>query len=350
MRDASAIDADAQATTVAAGPAAGAFARRATPARWPIVVGLVLLALVPVLAHALDQSFLVSLFTRFVVYAIAAVSLDLILGYGALVSFGHAAFFGLGGYVVGIVAFHTADGSGLFGWAGTGEALVLWPLAVGTCALAGLAVGFLSLRTSGVQFIMITLAFGQMFYFLLVGLMYYGSDDGLAIDSRNVLAGMSLRDPRVFYYLCVALLVVWVWLCRRIVGSRFGMALRSLKQNRRRSVALGLAPLRYPLTAFTISAAGTGLAGVLWANYALFVSPDMATWQKSGELMAMVILGGMGTIFGPVLGAAVFLGLEQMLTAWTEHWMLLMGPVLVLVVLFGKRGLYGLLAGRGGEG
>ncbi len=323
--------------------------RAPTRAQWLVLAGAAALALVPMIAQGLDEPFLVSLFTRFVVYAIAAVSLDLVLGYGALVSFGHAAFFGLGGYVVGIVAFHTADGSGLLGWAGTDEALVLWPLAVGLCALAGLVIGFLSLRTSGVQFIMITLAFGQMFYFLLVGLMYYGGDDGLAIDRRNVLAGYSLRDPHVFYYLCVALLVGWVFLCRRIVGSRFGMALRSLKQNRRRSIGLGLAPLRYPLTAFAISAAGTGLAGVLWANYALFVSPDMTTWQKSGELMAMVILGGMGTIYGAVVGAAVFLGLEQLLTGITEHWMLFMGPALVLVVLFGRRGLYGLLAGRQGD-
>lgn len=310
---------------------------------WLNLAGLALFVLIPVIARAADEPFLVNLFTRFAIYAIAAISLDLILGYGAMVSFGHAAFFGLGGYVIGIVAFHTADGSGIFGWQGTGEALVLWPMAVATCALAGLLVGFLSLRTSGVQFIMITLAFGQMFYFILVGLMYYGGDDGLAIDARNTLPGVDLRDPVAFYYLCVALMLAWIAGCRRIVGSRFGMALRSLKQNRRRSVALGLTPLRYQLTAFTVSAGGTGLAGVLWANYALFVSPDMTAWQKSGELMAMVILGGMGSIFGPVLGASVFIGLEQVLTGWTEHWMLVMGPVLVLIVLFGRRGLYGLL-------
>ena len=141
------------------------------------------------------------------------------------------------------------------------------------------------------------------------------------------MPGIDLRHATTYYYLCVALLVAWILLCRRIVGSRFGMALRSLKQNQRRSVALGLAPLRYRLIAFTVSAAGTGLAGVLWANYALFVSPDMTAWQKSGELMAMVILGGIGSIFGPVIGAAVFIGLEQVLTGWTEHWMLVMGPV-----------------------
>ena len=328
-------------------PDAGTHRRTHQRARWFLLAGIALLLAVPWFAQWSGQPFVISLFTRFVIYAIAAASLDLILGYGALVSFGHAAFFGLGGYVVGIVAFHVADGSGLFGWAGTNEALLLWPLAVGFCALAGAGIGFLSLRTSGVQFIMITLAFGQMFYFLLVGLMYYGGDDGLAIHTRNVLGGRSLRDPRAFYLVCVVLLVVWMWLCRRIVGSRFGMALQSLKQNRKRSVALGLAPLRYPLVAFTISAAGTGLAGVLWANYALFVSPDMATWQKSGELMAMVILGGMGTIVGPALGAMVYLGLEQWLTAWTEHWMVVMGPALVLIVLFGKRGLYGLLTAFG---
>jgi len=310
---------------------------------WLNLAGLAVFVLIPAIAGVADKPFLVSLFTRFAVYAIAAVSLDLVLGYGALVSFGHAAFFALGGYVVGIVAFHTADGSGIFGWAGSHHALVVWPLALAVCAAAGLVIGFLSLRTAGVQFIMITLAFGQMVYFLLVGLMFYGGDDGLAIEQRNTLPGLDLGKPVVYYYVCVALLVAWVFLCRRIVGSRFGMALRSLKQNRRRSVALGLAPLRYQLTAFVVSAIGTGLAGVLWANYALFVSPDMTTWQKSGELMAMVILGGIGSIFGPVLGAIVFIGLEQSLTGLTEHWMLLMGPVLVLVVLFGKRGLYGLL-------
>lgn len=313
---------------------------------WINLIGLAVFALMPALAQATEQPFLINLFTRFMIYAIAAVSLDLVLGYGALVSFGHASFFALGGYVIGLIAFHTADGSGLFGWAGSNQALLLWPLAVAICALAGLVIGFLSLRTEGVQFIMITLAFGQMLYFILVGLVYYGGDDGLAIDRRNLLPGIDMRNGVAFYYVCFALLLGWVLLARRVVASRFGMALRSLKQNARRSVALGIAPLRYRLAAFTVSAAGTGLAGVLWANYALFVSPDMASWQKSGEMMAMVILGGMGSIFGPVLGASVFIGLEQLLTGWTEHWMLIMGPVLVLIILFGKRGLYGLMVGE----
>ncbi len=308
-------------------------------------IGLLLFVLVPAIASATGESFLVNLMTRFLIYAIAAVSLDLILGYGAMVSFGHAAFFGLGGYVIGIAAFHLNQGETLFGWSGSNAALVMWPLAVAVAGLLGLVVGFLSLRTSGVQFIMITLAFGQMLYFILVGLMIYGGDDGLSIDARNTLPGLNLNDPSTFYYVCLALMTAWIIVCRRIVNSPFGMALQSIKQNPRRSIGLGLAPLRYRLTAFVLSAAGTGLAGALWANYALFVSPDMSAWQKSGELMAMVILGGMGSIFGPVLGVAVYLGLEQVATGWTEHWMLILGPVLVLVVLFGKRGVYGWLAG-----
>ena len=141
----------------------------------------------------------------------------------------------------------------------------------------------------------------------------------------------------------VALLAGWLLLCRRLVNSRFGFVLRGLKQSERRSVSLGLKPLRYRLTAFVIAGTGGGLAGILWANYALFVSPDMGAWHKSGELMAMVILGGVGTLIGPLLGAATYLGLEQVLSQWTEHWMLIFGPLLLLVVLFGKKGVYGLL-------
>jgi len=308
-------------------------------------IGLLLFALVPAIAAATGKSFLVSLCTQFAIYALAAVSLDLIMGYGAMVSFGHAAFFALGGYTVGIIGFHMGQGDTILGWAGSSSALVVWPLAVAVSALAGLAIGFLSLRTTGVQFIMITLAFGQMLYFILVGLVIYGGDDGLPIDARNTLPDINLGSPTTFYYTCLALMALWIGLCRRIVHSPFGMALRGIKQNVRRSVGLGYAPLRYRLTAFAISAAGAGLAGALWANYALFVSPDMASWQKSGELMAMVILGGLGSIFGPVAGVAVYLGLEQAATAFTEHWMLILGPVLVLVVLFGKRGIYGWLTG-----
>jgi len=267
----------------------------------------------------------------------------LLIGYGAMVSFGHAAFFGLGGYIVGIVAFHTSQGMPLWGWEGSNSALVVWPLALLVCALLSWLVGYLSLRTSGVQFIMITLAFGQMLYFVLGSLSLYGGDDGILLNERNTLGALDLSDANHFYYLCVALLAGWLLLCRRLVNSRFGFVLRGLKQSERRSVSLGFKPLRYRLTAFVIAGTGGGLAGILWANYALFVSPDMGAWHKSGELMAMVILGGVGTLIGPLLGAATYLGLEQVLSQWTEHWMLIFGPLLLLVVLFGKKGVYGLL-------
>src|SRR5690606_13176401 len=215
------------------------------------VVGVIfaILLLVPVLADAVSNSFLINTATRFVIYALAAVSLDLVLGYGAMISFGHAAFFGIGGYVVGIVAFHMDMGDTIFGWAGTNSALVIWLLAMVVSAFVGLIMGFLSLRTSGLQFIMITLAFAQMLYFVLVGLVMYGGDDGLSITSRNVLPFIDLENNTVFYYVCLAVLIVWVWLCRRIVKSPFGMALRGFKENERRNVNLGYAPLRYKLSA-----------------------------------------------------------------------------------------------------
>lgn len=313
-----------------------------------IVISLIFacLLLVPALAAVTNNSFVINMGTQFVIYALAAVSLDLVMGYGALVSFGHAAFFALGGYLVGAVAFNMDMGETFFGWAGTNSALILWPLAMLVAAVVGLVMGFLSLRTSGLQFIMITLAFAQMLYFVLVGLVMYGGDDGMSVTSRNVLPGLDLENPTVFYYVCFAIMAAWVWLCRRIIKSPFGMVLRGFKQNERRNVNLGYAPMRYKLTAFVISAAGTGLAGALWANYALYVSPDMASWLKSGTLMAMIILGGIGSIYGAILGAVVYLGLEQWLTGWTENWMLFLGPVLILVVLFSKRGLFGWLAGK----
>lgn len=305
----------------------------------------VILLLVPLIVNVFSNSFITSMATRFVIYALAAVSLDLVLGYGALISFGHAAFFGLGGYVVAIVGFQMDAGSTTFGWVGSHSALVIWPLAMLVAGFVGLLIGFLSLRTTGVQFIMITLAFAQMLYFVLVGLVVYGGDDGLSITVRNVLPGLDLSKDTTFYYVCLALMAAWVWVCRRIVNSPFGMVLRGFKQNERRNVNLGYAPMRYKLTAFVISAAGTGLAGALWANYALYASPDMAAWLKSGDFMAMIVLGGMGSIYGPILGAAVYLGLEQTLTAWTENWMLFLGPILILVVLYAKRGLFGWLVG-----
>jgi len=320
---------------------AAALDRRA----WVLLAGFLLLAAVPPIAAAIDQPFLTNTFTRFVIYAIAAVSLDLILGFGGMVSFGHAAWFGLGGYVVAIAAFHAQDGSTLLGWAGSNDALVTWPLAIAVAALVALPIGALSLRTTGIHFIMITLAFAQMLFYLFVSLKFYGGDDGLAMARRNLLPGIDLRQATTFYYVCLGCLVLWAGLCHRIVNSRFGLVLQGCRQSERRMAALGYPVYRYKLVAFVVAAAGAALAGALWANSARFVSPDMLAWIKSGELMIMVILGGLGTLHGAVLGAAVLLGLEQLLAGYTEHWMLILGPLLVAFVLFARHGLFGLLTG-----
>ncbi|MEW6641233.1 MAG: branched-chain amino acid ABC transporter permease [Pseudomonadota bacterium] len=313
--------------------------------RTAALVGLAVFLVLPFAAEAAGIAKAMDLATRILIYAIAAVSLDLILGYGAMVSFGHAMFFALGGYTVAIVAHHTAAGDSLFGWSGTNAALIVWPLALVACALLAALVGALALKTRGVQFIMITLAFAQMVFFVLVSLQAYGGDDGLLIDRRNELPLIDLARPRTFYYLCLALLALWTLACATIVNSRFGLVLQALRQSERRTINLGIRPLPFRLAAFVISAVGAGLAGVLWANYARFVTPDMAAWTKSGEFMSIVILGGLGTLLGPIVGTAVYIALEQLLTSWTEHWMIVMGPVLTLIALFGRKGLTGRLFG-----
>ena len=306
--------------------------------------GGVLLALVlPGVAAALGKPDLVTLGTQIAIYAIAAVSLDLLIGYTGLSSFGHAAFFGLGGYTVGILAFHAA-GDPMFGVIpGATEAWVVWPLAIGVAGLAALTIGALSLRTEGVSFIMITLAFAEMFFFLFVSLKTYGGDDGLGFRRRSGLPGIAPRDDVAFYYVCVAALGLVLFGFSRLVESRFGRVLQGIRQNPRRMAAMGVPTYPYKLAAFTIAGAGAGLAGALHANLLRFVSPDMLHWTMSGDFMIMVVLGGAGTLFGPVIGAAVMVLLQSWLAQWTEHWMIVMGPILVLVVLFARRGILGLL-------
>ena len=288
----------------------------------------------PLVAGAFHQPFWVSATTRILIYAIVGVSLDLVVGYGGMVSFGHAAYFALGGYTVAVLAQHGID-----------AALIAWPAAVVASALLASLVGALSLRTSGIFFIMITLAFAQMVYFALVAVKAWGGNDGLPLDARSVLFGVDLRDANILYVVCLVVLVAFLAVCAQLVDSRFGMVLRGIRQSERRVLALGFPAFRYKLTAFVVSAGGTGLAGALWAEYARFVSPDMAVWSKSGEFLVIVIMGGMGTLAGAVYGAAVLLGLESFLAGVTEHWMLVLGFVLLGIVLFAKRGLYGWLAG-----
>ncbi len=320
----------------------GLFTRKAAI----IAASTLFLALLPPLAAALGQEYLVSLFTRIVIYAIAAVSLDLLIGYAGLISLGHAAFVGLGAYVVGILYQHSFEGLPLFGmFAGSDNALVVWPLAVLAAALFALVIGSLCLRTSGMHFIMITLAFAQMLYYLFVGLEAYGGDDGLSLYSRNQLPLLDLGADNQFYYLCLFLLTAYLFLLHRLVHSRFGLVIRGASSNNRRIQAIGIHSTRYRLVLFAIAGAGGGLAGALLANHSEFVSPGLLNWTLSGELMVMVLLGGLGTLFGPVLGAAFFLLLEETLAMYTEHWMVYLGPFLVIVVIFAKHGLFGLLTG-----
>jgi branched-chain amino acid transport system permease protein len=282
----------------------------------------------------------VELLRRVMIFGIAAASLNLILGYGGLVSFGHAAYLGVGGYSVGILAFYGVNN----GW-------LQWAVAIGASALVALAIGAISVRTRGIYFIMITLAFTQMLYYLGISVEEYGGDDGLRIKVKSQFSGLlDLEDPVTYYYLVLALLLGVIYLVHRLVNSRFGMVLRAARSNEARSRAIGFSPYPYQLAAFVLSGALCGLAGALYANHTAFITPEFMHWTRSGEIMFMVILGGMGTAAGPALGAFALLIVEDLLAGWTQHWQLILGPLLVLCVLFFKRGLAGLLPGGGKDG
>jgi branched-chain amino acid transport system permease protein len=298
--------------------------------RLALLAGGAVLLMLPWIAAVLGMPDLITLGTQIAIYAIAAVSLDLLIGYAGLSSFGHAAFFGLGGYATAILSSGAAT-----------PAFVAWPAAMLVAALAALVIGALSLRTAGVQFIMITLAFAEMLFFLFVSWRKWGGDDGLGFRRRNALGYLDMRDDGVFYYVCLALLAVVLGALYRLVGSRFGMALQGIRQDKRRMAALGLEAFYYQLAAFVLAGAIAGLAGALNANLLRFVSPDMLHWSTSGDLMVMVVLGGAGTLFGPVFGAAVLVALQSWLAQWTEHWMIVMGPILVCIILFRRRGIFG---------
>jgi len=304
---------------------------------WALLVAA--LALLPPVVGALQEPFYVELVRRVMIFAIAAASLNLILGYGGLVSFGHAAYLGIGGYAVGILSFYGMDS----GW-------LQWPVAVGASALVALAIGAVSIRASGMYFIMITLAFTQMLYYLGISIEEFGGDDGMRIKARSQFSGLiDLADPVASYYLVLVLMFATIYLVHRIAQSRFGMVLRAAKSNERRSRALGFAPYRYRLVAFTIAGALCGLAGALLANHTSFITPEFMHWTRSGEIMFMVILGGIATSAGPLLGALALLVAETLLSGWTEHWQVILGPLLILSVLFFRDGLAGVLPGARDE-
>ena len=300
-------------------------------------VGLLLLlalVLLPVYVELTGSRFLLTLFTRIVILALAAVSLNLILGYGGMMSFGHAAYLGIGGYAVGMLAFE-----------GIPTGFVQWPVALLVSAFFAFVIGALSLRTRGVYFIMITLAFAQMAYYIVAGLARYGGDDGLTIEKRSqFIAPINLSNKVQFYYICLVLLCGAIYLVWRLVNSRFGMALQGARSNDTRMRAIGFPTYRYKLVGFVIAGTLCGLAGALLANHTDFVSPAMMYWTRSGDLIIMVVLGGMGSTFGPLFGAVALLVLEEVLSGITEYWQIILGPLLLLVVLFARGGIDGLLA------
>ena len=296
-----------------------------------IVTVAVLVALPPVMT-ALGETFYIDLVRRIMILAIAAVSLNLILGYGGLVSFGHAAYLGIGAYAVGILGFY-----------GITNGPLQWVVAIAASAVAALAIGAVSIRTSGIYFIMITLAFTQMLYYLGISLEVFGGDDGMRLRTKSQFGGLvDLRDPIAFYYLALALMLLSVFLVYRIVNSRFGVVLRAAKSNEARTRAVGFSPYPYRLAAFVIAGAMCGLSGALYANHTGYIVPGLMSWQQSGDIMFMVILGGMASTAGPVLGTFALLILEEILKAWTEHWMVILGPLLILSVIFFRRGLAGI--------
>ena len=309
-----------------------------------------LLVLVPFWAWSTGQAYILTLCTKVAILALAGVGLNIALGLGGLVSFGHAAFFGIGGYAMGILASHAQTFDPIMDWPilieGTKSMPMIWLVAMLASALAALLIGALSLRTSGVYFIMITLAFAQMLYYFTIGWPAYGGEDGLSIYVRNSFPGLNTLVPVQFLILSYVILGLALLFSARLARAPFGLALSAARQNADRVETVGIAPYRLRLVAFVISGAITGLAGALFADLNRFISPTMFSWHTSGEFMIFVILGGVGRLYGPVAGAALFILLEHLLGGVSDYWKIFLGALLLAVVLFARGGLIGTLAGR----
>lgn len=322
------------------------------PERLVNAITLAGLIALPLWALVADEPFTITLATRAVILAIAAVGLNIALGIGGLVSLGHAVFFGLGGYAMGILAYHAQTYApldlGVLTIAGTKSMPVIWLVATAVAAMVAWVIGVLSLRTSGVYFIMITLAFGQMFFYFAISWSAYGGEDGLSIYVRNGFPGLNTLVPVQFYGLCFVVLCAVLFLNARLRASPFGLALNAARQVPARVETVGLNPVRLKLAAFVISGAITGLAGALFADLNRFVSPSMFSWQLSGELIVLIIIGGVGRLYGPVIGACLFVALEHWLGGLTEFWHVYLGLILLGIVLFARGGIIGLLTGKDG--
>ncbi len=319
--------------------------KQITKIGWVTLIGMLALAVLPPYFLLNGHPFYMDLATRLVILGIAAVSLNLILGYGGMVSFGHAAFIGLGAYAVGIPSHHATWGG--FDLIASYNGLLHLALALGVTAVFALITGAISLRTKGVYFIMITMAFGQMAFFLFQSLDVYNGDDGLTIDIRSELPFLNLDSPMQLYGLSYVSLIVAMLMVKTIVNSRFGMVLQGAKDNNERMVTLGYNTYFYRLVAYVISGVMCGYAGFLLGNFTTFISPDMMHWTRSGELMFMIILGGASTALGPILGSSVFILLEEILSSFTIFWHLPFGLMLIGLMLFVRGGLMGLFKGKG---
>ena len=302
-----------------------------------ILIGsFLVLAVLPFITEWIDEPFYVDLMARVMIFSIAAMSLDFILGYGAMISFGHALYLGLGTYAVGIMAHYEVTN----GWL---QLLVC----IGGTAFIAFILGLISLRTSGIYFIMITFALAQMFYFLGISLEAFGGDDGLPIDTRSeFFSFFDLNDAWNMYYLILGTLLVTTIVLWKVINSRFGMVVRGSHSNDARMQAIGFPTMKYRLAAFVIAGVVCGLAGFLLGNLTEFLTPEYMHWFRSGELMIMVMVGGMGTLFGPLFGAFAYLMVEDFLANFTEYWQFYFGPMLILLVLFAKQGLWGWLPGK----
>jgi len=309
------------------------------------VLALGLLA-IPLWAHFNGAPFTITLFTRIAILALAGIGLNIALGLGGMVSFGHAVYFGVGGYVAGILAQHAFTGTPIMGLPGTNQMLIIWPVAMLISGLLAAVIGAFSLRTSGIFFIMITLAFAQMVFYFAISWPAYGGEDGLPIYVRNRFPGLNTMRPLELFLICWGLLMLALGTFALIRASRFGAALMAIRQNPDRVASLGINPFGVKLAAFVISGMITGLAGALMADLTRFASPAAMAWTMSGELIVILILGGTGRLFGPVVGAAFLVGFEVFFGGLTEHWKLWLGLVLLAAVLFARGGIIALLAGR----
>ena len=310
--------------------------------KW-IILGLLI---IPAIGLIFDEPYYITLTTKVIILGIAGVGLNLALGYGGLISFGHAAFFGIGGYVTAIMSYHAMNEESLFNWPfafmGSTEMFIIWPLVIFVSAFFSLIIGLLCLRTSGVYFIMITLAFAQMLYYFSISWPSYGGEDGLSIYMRNTLPMLNTMDPLIFFLICLFWLFIAIFITCKLINSPFGMALQATKQNEERVKSVGIETFKVKLIVFIFSGAITGLAGSLYTDLNRFVSPSVLDWHMSGEIMVFVILGGIARLYGPLIGAAFFIILEQTLGAFTENWQFWLGLILILEILFARSGIMGL--------